>query len=162
MFLSHPFKEDGRALPLSTPLSFGDRWRDIFGFVPAGSVLSVSSSSTLQILRGSRNRPLVMAALLAILSARSFPVTGMSRITHPGVFEGGCRTVSYMPIWASHSDFASSSSSFLFCSSKLIESVMTMACLVTAVTSRGNPAQSMCDCFHSLRIVYRDFFFFFN
>ena len=49
MALSRPLKEDRLALPLSTPLSPpGDRWCDILGFVPAGSV---SSFSTLQIFR---------------------------------------------------------------------------------------------------------------
>ena len=47
MALSRPFKEDRLTLPLSTPLSPGDRWYHVFGFEPSGSV---SSSSTLQIL----------------------------------------------------------------------------------------------------------------
>ena len=49
MALSRPFMEDRLALPLSTPLSsrIWDRWCDVIGFVPAGSV---SSSSTFQII----------------------------------------------------------------------------------------------------------------
>ena len=50
MALSRPFSEDPRELPLSTPVTTppGDRWCDVYGFVPAGGV---SGSSTLQIIR---------------------------------------------------------------------------------------------------------------
>ena len=54
MALSRPLKEDRLSaytlpMPLSVPLSPpGDRWRDVLGFVLAGSV---SRSSTLQIFR---------------------------------------------------------------------------------------------------------------
>ena len=49
MALSRPFREDRLALILFARLSPpGDRWCDVLGFVPAGSV---SSFSTLQIFR---------------------------------------------------------------------------------------------------------------
>ena len=49
MALSRPFKEERRALAAPSHASSpGDRWCDVLGFVPVGSV---SSSSTLQIFR---------------------------------------------------------------------------------------------------------------
>ena len=45
--LSRPFKEDLLALPFSRLSPPGDRWCDVLGFVPAGSV---SSSTTIQII----------------------------------------------------------------------------------------------------------------
>ena len=50
--LSRPFKEDRLALPVFQRLNPpGDRWYDVLGFVPAGSV---SNFSTLQIFRRSK------------------------------------------------------------------------------------------------------------
>ena len=46
MALSHPFKEDRLAKRFQRLSLPGDRWCDVLGFVPAGSV---SSFSTLQI-----------------------------------------------------------------------------------------------------------------
>ena len=49
---SRPFKEDLLALPFSRLSPPGDRWCDVLGFVPAGSVSSFSTIQSISICEG--------------------------------------------------------------------------------------------------------------
>ena len=75
---------------LSNP---GDRWSDVLGFVPTGSV---SRSSTLQIFRDAINSFVVVAWPTPV-----HPLSHSRRLQHPqdsastGVLERGCRTLTH-------------------------------------------------------------------
>ena len=80
----------------------GDRWCDVLGFVPAGSV---SSSSTRPIFWQARR-------MWTSFSSQSvcwiiFLHSGISKAVHAatGAFEGGCQTLTYIAVWASHPAF---------------------------------------------------------
>ena len=97
MALSRPFKEDRLALPLSTPESFppGDRWCDVLGLVPAGSVRFVpsGSSSTFQIFREASHLCGLLCPPVYLLG--HFPsLRQVQGNTPTGIFVGGCRPVS--------------------------------------------------------------------
>ena len=121
-------------LRLSPP---GDRWCGVLGFVPAGNV---SSSSTLQIFRDATR-----------LSWLLFPPVYRSALSLPS----GQYTHRIFRRWMSNVDTCQSGLPiplFTFCS-RLIESVRMMAWLCgLTVTSRGNSAESMCDCFSTVQL----------
>ena len=91
MALSHPFKEDHLALPLST--SFSSRWltRDVLGFVPAGSV---SSFLTLKIFPEASNMWRLLCPPVYLLG--HFPsLWHVQGSTPTGVFEGGWQPLTF-------------------------------------------------------------------
>ena len=108
----------------------GDRWCDVLGFVPAGSVSSFSA-----LLRDASH----LWGLLCLSVCLLGHVPSLRHVrgsTPTGVFEGGCRPSTQFTLgFPFHFS--------LFCS-KLIESEQMTACVV----SWGNPVEDMGDCFH--------------
>ena len=109
----------------------GDRWSDALGFVHTGSV---SSISTLQTFRDSSH--LLCQSICSVISLYS----SMCRAVHPQEFSNVRSTIytcqSGLPIPL-----------FTFCG-KLTESVRIISMCGLTVTSWGNPAEGMDDCFH--------------
>ena len=123
MALSRPFKEDRLPLPLSTPLSFGDWWCGGLCFVTAGSV---SSFSTFQIFRETSH----LSGLLCL------PVYLLGHF--PSLWKWMSSTGTFQFL-VSHSNFCSKTSDSI-CEDDGM-------CGPT-VTSWGNPAEDIGDCFH--------------
>ena len=98
MALSYPFKKDRLALPLSTPLSSRKSMVWCLWLVPAGSV---SSSSTPQTFRGASHLwgllcPPVWLLCPPVYLLGRFPSLRHAQGSTPtGVFEGGCRPLTY-------------------------------------------------------------------
>ena len=91
MALSYPFKKDRLALPLSTPLSSRRSMVWCLWLVPAGSV---SSSSTPQIFREASHLWGLLCPPVYLLGR--FPSLRHAQGSTPtGVFEGGCRPLTY-------------------------------------------------------------------
>ena len=129
MALSRPFKEDRLAHPLSMSLCFRRSMVRCPWLFPAGSV---SCSSALQIFRDTSH--LRWLLFPPVYLPCHFPLLRYVQGYISIGFDIGCRilTQSGPPI-----------SFFTFCS-KVTESVMMMACIVT-VTSWDNPAEGMCN-----------------
>ena len=146
MALSRPFKEDRQALPLSTSLSSRRSMVWCPWLCARRWCLQLLSTSDLP-----RRKPLVRVSFPASLSARSFPFTPAcpEQYIHVSFRKWMSNIGTYHAVLASYSNF--------LLISKLIDSVTMMACVVITVTSWGNPAEGMGDCFHiHCQAVYWD------
>ena len=91
MALSHPFKEDRLAKRFQRLSLPGDRWCDVLGFVPAGSV---SSSSTFWIFQEASH--LWGLFCLPVYLLGCFPSIRHAQGSIPtGVFKGGCQPLTH-------------------------------------------------------------------